>query len=102
MKQLLAITMGLAATVFTTAQAQPFSNLDTQLVETSIKQLHKQDGWYAYSVPAADDTASMCCFNQGEQTVCDLNEASFGYGSSNKSPDTETIHVFVHVDDGQV
>ena len=44
----------------------------------------------------------MCCYNQGKQTVCDLNKKQHGYGSSSNSPDTEHINIFVNLVKGQV
>ncbi len=82
-----------------------FQQLDVNTIDTSLDQYTdsiNHDGWFAYSVPAAKGTASMCCYNKGKQSVCDLNKTQHGYGSSNHSPDTDNIHVFVHVDDGQV
>ncbi|WP_223788335.1 HEAT repeat domain-containing protein [Marinicella meishanensis] len=96
-------TLALTAVFCSSACWAQFPQLDINRVDASLSaHSQKHDGWLAYSVPAAVDTPSMCCWNQGEQTVCDLNEKQYGYGSSSHSPNTDFIHVFVHMDDGAI
>ncbi len=98
-------TVGLVAALWSTSTLAQFPQLDSKAVAADLKQYSKnlkQNGWFAYSVPAAADTTSMCCYNKGKQAVCDLNKNQYGYGSSSQSPDTDNIHVFVHFEDGQV
>jgi hypothetical protein len=107
MKKLISSLQVFGLTLATwTATAQPaLQNLNTKEVSTALNQYVTEkhsDQWFAYSIPAADNTASMCCFNQGKQSVCDLNQAQHGFGSSSDSPYTENIHVFVHLDKGKV
>lgn len=96
-------TLALVAVISATASWAQFPQLDIQAVNASLSSHSKQhDGWFAYSIPAAADTPSMCCWNQGEQAVCDLNKQQYGYGSSNRSPNTDFIHVFVQVESGAI
>jgi len=60
------------------------------------------EGWFAYSIPAAENTRSMCCFNKGKQAVCDLSKNQHDYGSSNDNKLTENINIFVNLKQGQV
>ena len=62
----------------------------------------KNEGWFAYTIPAAPKSHSMCCFNQGKQTACDLTSNKGGFWSSDDSPYTSNIHVFVDIQKGQV
>jgi len=80
------------------------ADLDTQIIPENLKTYLKQsdDGWFAYSIPAAKNTKSMCCYNQGKRSVCELNKNQHGYGSSSDSPYTGNIHVFVNLEKGQV
>ncbi len=84
--------------------AQPFSDLKTQTVTEKLFSYVKNndDGWFAYSVPAASDTHSMCCYYKGEKNACDLTKKQYGYGSSSDSPYTDEIHVFVQLKNGEV
>ena len=94
----------LSTLIWTTASAQPQSDLDTNLIPEKLNSylIQAKDGWFAYSIPAAKNTHSMCCYNQGKQSVCDLNKSQHGYGSSSDSPLTENIHVLVNLEQGQV
>ena len=97
--------MGLSMTVGTVSAQQSFTNLNINEVNSDLTQYVKKNHskqWFAYSIPTAENTASMCCFNQGKQSVCDLNQAQHGFGSSSESPSTDNIHVFVHLDKGKV
>lgn len=88
------------------ADAQhPLEHLTTEQKNQSLTSYVKQskaDQWFVYSIPAPVNTPSMCCFEKGATTACDLNRAQGGYGSSSSSPTTDNIHVFVHLDQGQV
>ena len=97
-------SMALSTLIWTTASAQPSGDFSTQVIDENLNTYAKQQdgGWFAYSIPAAPNTHSMCCYNQGKQSVCDLNKSQQGYGSSSDSPYTENIHVLVHMDQGQV
>lgn len=97
-------SMALSTLIWTTASAQPSGDFSTQVIDENLNTYAKQQdsGWFAYSIPAAPNTHSMCCYNQSKQSVCDLNNSQQGYGSSSDSPYTENIHVLVHMDLGQV
>lgn len=84
--------------------AQPLEDMATQIIPDDLNTYlkSKNDGWFAYSIKAAPETHSMCCFNHGKQAACDLNNKQNGYGSSNDSPYTENIHVFTQIKQGQV
>ncbi|TDR23871.1 HEAT repeat domain-containing protein [Marinicella litoralis] len=91
--------------VWSNSTAPVFKNLNVNIVSSQIQPYVNQQSanqWFAYSVPATENTASMCCFNQGYQAVCDLNKTQHGFGSSSQSPTTENIHVFVHLNQGKV
>ncbi len=102
-KQLTQITC-LTIIAFGHATAQPFTNLQTQIVPEDLSTYLKQhdDGWFAYSVPAQSNTRSMCCYDKGKQAVCDLTTRNYGYGSSSDSPYTDNVNVFVQLNDGEV
>ena len=90
--------IGLSSSLAVAGPQDTFSTLNIREVKQSLAVYAKQqsgDGWFAYSVPAAPDTHSMCCFNHGEQSRCDLSEQGTGYGSSSNAPFTDYIHVFV-------
>jgi HEAT repeat protein len=86
------------------ATAQPLADLATQSIADDLNTYlkSKNDGWFAYSIKAAPETHSMCCFNNGEGSACDLNDKQNGYGSSSDSPYTDNIHVFAQIKQGQV
>ncbi len=106
MKKTMIISMLFGFTaVWNVSAQQYFQNLDTVVVDKNLQQYVNQQQakqWFAYSIPAAEDTASMCCYNQGKQAVCDLNKTQHGFGSSSQSPSTDNIHVFVQLNQGKV
>ncbi len=98
-----------ATVAWSVASAQQYTGLEnsdlvTKIVPENLKTYLNQqsDGWFAYSIPAVPNTHSMCCYNHGKQSICDLNKNHHGYGSSSDTPYTENIHVFVNLDKGQV
>ncbi|MFC3194932.1 HEAT repeat domain-containing protein [Marinicella sediminis] len=106
MKTLLA-TLGLLTLSASQGASQPFfNNLNIQSSELSlveyVDQNKRSDQWFAYSIPAAEETRSMCCYQHGEESVCDLKKSQYGYGSSSDSPLTDQVHFFVHLNNGQV
>ncbi|GJM06211.1 MAG: hypothetical protein DHS20C09_22070 [marine bacterium B5-7] len=95
--------VGFTAAVWSSSPVEHFTQLDIHVVEGNLQQYSmNKDGWFAYSVPAATGTTSMCCFNRGKQSVCDLNKKQHGFGTFSNSPATDNIHVFVEVADGHV
>lgn len=86
------------------AIAAPMDHITTQSVTQELKQYlsNADDGWFVYSIKAAADTHSMCCYNQGEAMTCDLNKDQHGYGSSSDSPLTQNIHVFTQFKQGEI
>jgi len=67
----------------------------------------KQDNkntWFAYSVKAQDNTHSMCCWehNNSNNSVCDLNREINSFGSSDDSPITKNINIYVNLKNGKV
>lgn len=106
MKNLLKLTQiaGVSLLSIGLVNAQPFSDLSTKNVTSSLSNYleNTDDGWFAYSVPAASDTHSMCCYYKGEKNACDLTKKQYGYGSSSDSPYTDEIHVFVQLKNGEV
>ncbi len=94
------------AAVWSSSPTGPLDQLSVNVVTGGLNQYLKQhestSTWFAYQVPAADGRSSMCCFNRGEQSVCDLNKTQYGYGSTSDSPTTDNINVFVHLEQGQV
>lgn len=103
MKQLIK-TVSLTVFLWTGAAAQPFNKLDTDNISESLNTYltNADDGWFAYRIPAAKQTHSMCCYNQGEKAACDLLKNQHGYGSSSDSPFTDNINVFVNLQQGKV
>jgi HEAT repeat protein len=86
------------------AIATPMDHITTQSVTQELKQYlsNANDGWFVYSIKAAPETRSMCCFNDREHAACDLNNKQYGYGSSSDSPYTESIHIFTQVKQGSI
>ena len=69
-----------------------------------INQLNKsQNQWFAYSVPAQAGTVSTCCWNKFRNSEysnfqsCDLTKEVYGFGSTDKSPLSKNINIYVHV-----
>jgi HEAT repeat protein len=106
MKNLLKLTQiaGIGLMSVGLVNAQTFLDLETNAVSENLSSYLKSadDGWFAYSIPAAAGTHSMCCYNQGEKAACDLTKKQYGFGSSSDSPYTDNIHVFVHLDNGGI
>ncbi len=77
--------------------------LNVQVVDSTIEHQIKQqqNGWIAYSLPAAPGTPSMCCWNQGQQAVCDLNKENNSFGSSSDNPKTDQVHYLVQLKNRQ-
>lgn len=89
---------------FGNAMAQPMKRIKTQAINQGLSEYsHTVDnGWLVYSIKAAPETRSMCCYNQGEQMTCDLKKDQHGYGSSSDSPLTQNIHVFTQFKQGEI
>jgi len=106
MKNLLKLTQiaGFSLLSVGLVNAQTFSDLETNTVSVSLSSYLKNadDGWFAYSIPAAAETHSMCCYNQGEKSACDLTAKQYGFGSASDSPFTDNIHIFVNLDNGSI
>jgi len=103
--KLIILIVGLMLSIFTVYAQQPMAALNSRINNDSLTQYLQQsfnDQWFVYRIPAAENTRSMCCFNQDETAVCDLNRTHHGYGSSDSSSYTEHIRLFVHINKGQV
>jgi HEAT repeat protein len=103
---LMKTTLGLLTLVATSAAANDsFKQLNVTASEQSlsqhVRQADRSEQWFAYSLPAAEGTRSMCCYQHGEQSFCDLTIKQYGYGTSGDSPLTEQIHLFVQLKNGQ-
>ncbi len=99
--------VGVSAAVWSASPSDRFEHLNIHVIDENLNRYVKQQkqqasSWFAYQVPAREGQHSMCCYNKGKQSICDLNQTQYGYGSSSDSPTTENINVFVHVDQGQV
>ena len=97
--------IGLSSSLAFAGPQDTFSTLNIREVKQNLPDYVKQqsgDGWFAYSLPAAPETHSMCCFNHDEQSRCDLSEQRTGYGSTSDSPVTDNIHVFVEYQDQSI
>ena len=95
-----------------------FSLMSTATAELNVKDIHNSDPekfvqqqsernyWFAYKVPAPDNTRSMCCWKGGKyhdkNYGCDLGKKNYGFGTSSDSPTTETITVFTQVKKGNI
>jgi hypothetical protein len=93
MKKLILISMILANIV--TAAQDP---------EDFVAEKSNKNSWFAYTVKAQDDTRSMCCWDaeNKSQSSCNLNSTIRSYGTSDTSPITENINIYVKLKKGQV
>jgi HEAT repeat protein len=103
---LMKTTLGLLTLVATSAAAnESFKHLNVTTSERSlsqhVRQANSSEQWFAYSLPAASDTRSMCCYQHSDKSHCDLTTKQYGYGTSSDSPLTEQIHLFVQLKNSQ-
>ncbi len=99
--------VGVTAAVWASSPAERFDHLSINVVDENLnryvqQQKRQASTWFAYQVPARQGQHSMCCYNKGKKTICDLSQTQYGYGSSSDSPTTDHINVFVHMEQGQV
>lgn len=74
----------------------------TEYVASQNQQPKDKSQWLGYQVPAATNTTSMCCWKEGEDSVCDLNKLTSSFGSNSQDGLTENIRIFVNVKAGEV
>jgi len=103
-------TVLLLLVTFTQIQAIAKTNNPLEI----LQQEKIENSWIAYKVPAQENTQSMCCWSQKGVSIivnssnnykfesCDLNSKSHGYGTTDKSPITENINVYVQVKHGKI
>ncbi len=101
--------VGLMILIGSTASAENASalihaNLTTHNISGSLNNYikHQKSGWFAYSIPVTKNTRSMCCFNRGDRSICDLNASHNGYGSTSEVPYTDNVHFFISMKKGQI
>ncbi|WP_154223024.1 HEAT repeat domain-containing protein [Marinicella rhabdoformis] len=99
------LVAGMMAAVNMASDALNIENITGQSLTQYVEGNKKESQWIGYQVVAAENTTSMCCWDEGlkdgESAVCDLSDLTGSYGSSSQNGLTENIRVFVNLKQGQ-